>query len=627
MKRILSLLVCAAIVVSGCCAEAFASERPDPVILISGFMCSQLFTDFGTENQKKVWGPSADKLFENFKDDFSGTLRSALSLFGENAEGVGEALGGGAEDILEELKCLPDGSSEYNISHYPNIPETSNVAYMLSDENGKYLYEKNFCTFMAERMGGDRVFCFQYDSRLDAFTIANELRDFIKSVKKYTGSEKVSLFALSYGGLISATYLTFFADDNDVGKAVLSVPALGGTDIPAKILRGDIDLSDESIVTFVETALGGSSNFARIFEQNRAEWLDRLCKGLSGGLGDAVKNWGSFWCLCCQSEYESLKSEFLDPTENKLLIEKTDLVHNEVMSKIKETFDRCRSAGIGVSIICGTGSSICTGGKLNGDVILPAECVSGAVCAPIGERFADGYKCAGTSCADPSHNHISPSMEIDASAAYLPENTWFVNGHYHGQYFYEEYTRSLVEKLLTTDDIKDVYSDPAYPQFENSNNAYRSVHLSFNSSLPGYISSEDTALAIENVTSDDYIKIISVISDGMKLDFKAFSSKIIAPGEKIDIPFEGTVPQESRTEKTFTVNFIRIGKMNPFRSVRFSVMTDNGEAPEYKGGTVKTDETGLLAKVLPERLYSFLKRASLRQSVECIYDTVRSRLD
>ena len=59
---------------------------------------------------------------------------------------------------------------------------------------------------------------------------------------------------------------------------------------------------------------------------------------------------------------------------------------------------------------------------------------------------------------------ISPSMEIDATGCYLPENTWFVEGQYHGQYYYEEYTRKLVTKLLFTDDIKDVYSDPEFPQ-------------------------------------------------------------------------------------------------------------------------------------------------------------------
>ena len=65
-----------------------------------------------------------------------------------------------------------------------------------------------------------------------------------------------------------------------------------------------------------------------------------------------------------------------------------------------------------------------------------------------------------------------PSREIDASSAYLPENTWFVEGQYHGQYFYEEYTRSLVTKLLFTDEIKDVHSSKAFPQFEFSNNPY-----------------------------------------------------------------------------------------------------------------------------------------------------------
>jgi hypothetical protein len=55
------------------------------------------------------------------------------------------------------------------------------------------------------------------------------------------------------------------------------------------------------------------------------------------------------------------------------------------------------------------------------------------------------------------------------------------------QYYYEEYTRSLVTKLLFTDEIKDVHSDSDYPQFEYSNNAYRNIHDKFNSSQSGYL--------------------------------------------------------------------------------------------------------------------------------------------
>lgn len=627
MKKLLCIALCVIMAFScfGICAGA--SEKPDPIILISGFMCSQLFTDFGTENQKKVWGPAAGDFASQTKKDFRRFIKTFVGFcFGEPEE-FGITIGDGANEVMEYLKCLPDGSSKYEVQHYPNKAETSNVKYMLSDNDGQYLYEIPFCKFISEKTDPGRVFCFQYDSRLDSASIAVELQAFIKDVKEYTGSSQVSLVALSYGGLITATYLAYYGAENDVGRVVLSVPALGGTNIPGRILRGEIDVSDESLLSFIETALGGRSNMARIFEIDRAEWLDALGCGASGGLGQMAKNWPSFWCLCSREEYDELKAEFLDPVDNKGLIEKTDKVHYEVMNRISEIFAECRSRGTQISIICGTGSGLCVGGDLNGDVILPASGVSGAKTAPLGKRFADGYTGVKTSCADPSHNHISPSMEVDASCAYLPENTWFVENHYHGQYYYEEYTRTLVEKLLTTDEIKDVHSDPKYPQFENSNNAYRSIHISFDNSAPGYISSKDKVLKITNITDGDYIKLLSVVTNGIELDFHAFSTGFLSPGETVEIPFEGEIPAVSVVPVNLTVNYIRVGSLNPWRSAVYDFTIINGAPAEYKGGFADAGPVSLLQQKTPKGLFEFLQKISFRQKIECIFDTFSSFFD
>ncbi len=621
VKKFISLVICVLMIISTVCIDAYAAKQPDPVILISGFMCSQLFTDYGTDLQKKVWGPDASAIISQTKDDFAELLSD---LFKGNAENFGEKIAADAGGVLEALVCNPDGASKYDVQHYPNHPEISNYEYLSKKDNGQYLYEKNFCKFMAERVGGKRMFCFQYDSRLDAKELADELHQFIKEVREYTKSDKVSLVALSYGGLITSTYLTFYGNENDVGRVVMSVPALGGTNIPAKILRGDIEVSADSISTFVETALGGSSNMARVFESKNIKWLDNFAKGFADKLSILAKNWGSFWCLCSQEEYESLKADFLDPVKNAELIRKIDLIHNEVMPKLSETYNSLMKNGMQISIICGTGSRLCLGGDLNGDVILPASGVSGATTAPLGSRFADGYTGACTTCKNKSHNHISPSMEIDASSAYLPENTWFVEKHYHGQYYYEKYTRTLVEKLLTTDEIKDIYSSPDYPQFANSNNSYRSVDISFQSSGMSVLSSEDNVLTVRNITDRDYIKIISVVSDGVKLDFDALGSAVISPGKTVEIPFSGEIPRVGASTAAITVNFIRIGTLNPFRSLEFDIKIENGKAPEFSETIVPAESNSWLKSRMPDKLFKKLRESSFRQSFECIYETFKS---
>ena len=326
---------------------------------------------------------------------------------------------------------------------------------MLDNGYEDYMYEVNFSKHLAELYDPSEIFMFQYDSRLDAITLAEQLNDFIEDVKEYTNSDKVRIFSLSFGGLISSTYLYLYGDSS-VSKYVTSVPAIGGTDIPDKILRGNIDFPISDIALFFETILAGEGDVARWFETAEFEAINKIIGSASGGLMEALKYWGSIWSLCSVDLYDELKADFLDPAESKELIEKCDKVHYEIMPAIPQMLRNMQKKGVDVSLLCSTGSELALGGEHNGDIVLPAYAVSGATCTPLGKRFPDGYTGVKTTCNNPEHNHISPSMEIDASSAYLPENTWFVDGQYHGQYYYEEYTRSLVTKLLLTDEITDI---------------------------------------------------------------------------------------------------------------------------------------------------------------------------
>lgn len=625
MKKIIGILLCFAVAFSCCAPAAFANEKKneDPIILISGFLTTQLYKDYGAENEARVWLPDIGKIAKRLGDNIPEAVKALAGLAAGKKEEFGKILGEEAGVILDDLSCNPDGSSKYAVSHYPNDPATSNVEYMLNNGEEEKVYEKNFCKYLAGLTDASRVYCFQYDSRLDAVTLAGRLNDFIEEVKAYTGSERVRLFALSYGGLISSSYLYLYGDSS-VSKLILSVPALGGTNLPDRLLRGIIDFPMEDLAKFFETILGSESNLARLFEKSEAETLNEIFRAAAPYVMDSVKHWGSIWSLCSSDLYEKLKSDFLDPVENKDIIEKTDIVHNEIMPAIPATLKKAQSNGIDVAILCSTGSSLAAGGELNGDVILPAEKVSGATCAPLGKRFADGYTGVKTTCADPTHMHVSPSMEVDASSAYLPENTWFIDSQYHGQYYYEEYTRSLVTKLLFTDEIKDIYSDPDYPQFEYSNHAYRNLHVSFNRSGAGYLSAQDTALVVKNVSTDNSIKILSVSVSGTQLDFDVSDAGMLSAGESAEIRFSGKIPEKAATAEKVTVSYIEVGSVNPFCVSEFDVMINNGKADSDAQGFSKSEASNALEAFLPDWLYNFLEKISLRQSAECIYNAVKS---
>ena len=173
-------------------------------------------------------------------------------------------------------------------------------------------------------------------------------------------------------------------------------------------------------------------------------------------------------------------------------------------------------------------------------------------------------------------------MEIDASTCYLPENTWIVDGYYHGQEMKDSATKDLVlTQLLTNHPIKDVHSDPAHPQFHAADGRASKIFAAFNNSVEGYLSSEDTALVVRNCTHESAIFITDITVQGADLTFLA-PFKYIPEDGSASFTFAGEVPAESLTRAAVSVSYIVIGLTpTPFAQRTFDFTLMNGDAPEY----------------------------------------------
>lgn len=629
MKKIISIILCVALLASSCALFASAAKNDDtPLIIVPGFLQPYMYIEGenGAEDEY-LWLPKKEKIFDRIIDDMPNFLASIFGLLIGDVENFGETLGGGAYAVAEKMRCNPDGSSVYPVVHYKNDPAESNAANLKKivskEAERKVLLFEDFINYVdlnnyAEL---DDIYIFEYDSRHDSIQIAEELRTFIKDVKKHSGSDKVNLFTISYGGLITATYFYYYANERDVEKAVLNVPPLAGTDFTDKLFRNNVDLPLETLIDFVESVLGVGTEISYIFEANDGEFLNTTLSGASKGMLDVVRYWSSIYTITSPELYDGMKKDFLDPVKSKDIIERNDIIHYDIMPNMKKIFNNCEKKGVDISILACTGSDICFGGEQNGDILVPTASATGALCADLGERFADGYTGKGTTCKNKNHNHISPSMEIDATTAFLPENTWFIDDSYHAMFELEDYTLSLFSKLIFTDDIKDIYSDPAYPQFEYSYNAHRGVHAKFNSSPVGYISSDDTAIIIENLLDNSAIKILSIAANGIELEFDTLTTGIVKAGESIEIPFSGEIPEVSATRAEITVNYAKIGVISSLTSTVFDITIDNGPAPEYKGGTEKVNFDTMMETVLPQTVYDLLVKTTTRRTFECIFDS------
>jgi hypothetical protein len=98
-------------------------------------------------------------------------------------------------------------------------------------------------------------------------------------------------------------------------------------------------------------------------------------------------------------------------------------------------------------------------------VIHAASPAMGATFADLGETLGEGYEAVGTYCDNPDHNHLSPDGVVDATTGLLPCTTWYFKAQAHEQLPENDVALALAIRVMADNNMKDVYSNPAYPQF------------------------------------------------------------------------------------------------------------------------------------------------------------------
>ena len=563
MKKITGIIL-ALIIVALSVMPAFAGQQNYPVIIVSGYSSGNLYENYGTDSQETVWPFAVSSALGQTLRDFPNFIRSlAVFLLGNGAP-LGVTIAKGGEIILEKMYTNPDGSSKYNVVHYPNDPAISSYGY-LTDNAPDEINEPELCAYCAQRAGKDNVFLFQYDFRMGAYDCAAELNRYVKDVIKYTGSSKVNIFGISYGGFITGAYLSLYKKSAPVNNATLDVPALGGTSFARRFFMGETEFCTRSLIALAESLIGAETNVAPALANLDLSRFEPLVEAFLKEIRELPLTWGSLWDLLTPDDYTELKPVFLDKKENRELIRKSDIIHYDVMKNYRSNFLACMKRGINISIICNYVDYTAFGGGKLADMLLDAERTSGAVCAKAEECFPDSYKPAYTVCGNRNHRHLAPSMQIDATSCYLPEHTWFIKDEYHGGYAKDPYGFGLVKTLLFADKRMNVRSDPAYPQFNYSRAPYRSVAADFSGCAPGYID-DDGALVITNLSEDSAVMILDVRMGSVK--FRLPARRIIAPGKTLTLDCPGGIPEG---HSTLRVSYIKpaLGKDIYHRDIDF----------------------------------------------------------
>ncbi len=612
MKKFIAVLLSLAILAgvfvmpsSAAVSEGDEDITEYPVIIVPGFTGSTLCEGGDEDNQ--VWYFNYDEIIDLVLDRIVelGVGLGALTL--GNAEIIAKTLGREMSGVFEKLRCNPDGSSVYDISTSIFDPAVTNKTYLEEYYDGAHQHEPETANSIKDYISEDNIFSFQVDFRMGAEYCATKLDEYVTAVKEYTNKDKVNIFGVSHGGQVTATYLNLFGYKNDVKNAVMTVPAIGGAGIAYDLMNQSVSLDEEGLMRYIERGMMWEDDYNWLLKAVNLGFIDDIFNALIPHIFESLGYWGSLWDFIPAEKYEEVKVKLLDSEKSAELIAKSDRFHYEILPSMNEKLQALVDGGMNISIIAGTGCKVVSGWNEHSDYIITTKSSTGAAVTPFGKRFADGYiqknPCGGK-------NKISPDFTIDASTAYLPDNTWFVDGLGHGMTYKDDYTRTLFETLLLTDRIEDVYSNPDYPQFMYSTNPAETVYLRFKDCANGELKNGTNSLIIKNCCKTNTVGISAVVCGGAELDFRVDPSKKIAPGESIELEFEGEIPASSEKMCTVTVYYTSDGKIPmSYRTQNFTVK--NGEKAEYPDGVTDAFEDTPFEENTPDFIEEILVKSGL----------------
>lgn len=480
MKKIISLLL-AFVLVFSCSAIAFAAEEPTPVIVVSGMGTAPLYD---ADSGESAFPPSNEVIIKNILKAVPSFTAAALlndwTIFGKyGAKPV--------HDLFEKMKCDENGDSVYNIVPTCFDGNADNYEEFKADES-TVSNERGVVRAVAEKVGYDRTYFFYYDFRRSALDIADDLKATVDEVLAATGSKKVSLIAMSFGGTITSAFLYKYGSDM-LKNVVYASTAVGGTDIVGKLFSGNIEMEIDGIVDYLEEYLinsgaayelmGFGSDALTKYGAGAKSVINNYLKAMVEALREPVYaevfvdtfvRFPGVWGLMNAEYYDAAKKQMTSYADlSDSFIAKIDEYAYNVEMKLDELIAEAEANGVNVYMVGAYGYAgiPLTGGVRNHtDNLIDTYLMTGyATVADYGTTLDASSYTREKVCTDESHKHISTDKIIDASTCLLPERTWFVKNMSHVEYGRLQDSGKLLVWIATSEQGVDINTDSRYPQF------------------------------------------------------------------------------------------------------------------------------------------------------------------
>ncbi len=476
MKKIISVILSAVLAFSICTVAFAEKKQTTPVIVVAGLGCREYYADYGKESQTKAFPPQVDVSFvilTTLKGIIKTVLTGNLDNFSQSAADI-------LENIFDKLMCDKNGNPKYD--------NVSTFYYPLSVDNYDFDYETEvpevqIAGTVADTVGEENTYFYNYDWRLDPIENAKDLKKYIENAKAKADSDKVILIPCSMGGVQTLSYMSQYGYE-DIEKIIFMSSAHKGLLFVSELFSGNMQLNQKDVFNYLSDFINLENENAdnifgficSYFENARFlnsvfSFADKFSKDISNetvnaALRRVLGSMPGMWAFVCDEYYNSARAFMTNEETSDVLIDKIEKYHNEAGSKSDSILKSASEDGVVIDICShyGRGSIPVTPMACReGDDLIETVCTSnGVTIADTGEYLPDdyiqAYPCSG-------HNHVSPDNKADASTCLFPDSTWFIkNAEHVGCNYRSEYGQFL-KWLIESKDRVSVFDNEKYPQF------------------------------------------------------------------------------------------------------------------------------------------------------------------
>ncbi len=472
-KRILSL--CLTLVLSlSLLLPCLAVEKITPVIMVTGMNAVPLVQDKGTDHETVVWAPPAEVITSKIPKLIWPTIQV---LFTRNWEKFMDAALPLVNEVFEPVRMTGSGTPLYNVT----IDTFSGSYAENHDDSFVNQAGRDLGRRMADEFGADKTYLFIYDWRRDLYEVAQELNEFVESVKAAHNCDKVDFVSVSMGSVVTNCYLAQFGCDS-LENVTLVSPAFTGLSLLGDVFCGRVCFKEDAVYRILAQVMAGHDTakeekinklFGILLKTRLMAPLFRFGDAMVEGTRERIfaeTFVGSFGQmpgileLIPAANYQEAK-QFLYHGEENEITRVTDRYFSEVGNRVEEIYKGIRQQGVKLAIVSCYGrqsAPVYENSDNQSDGIIDSYNTSGfATFAKHGTTLGDGYKQA-VNCG---HNHLSCDGIVDASTAMFPESTWIIKHFEHFNYEYEGNSCDLIIWLTTRTEQATVFDNPEFPQF------------------------------------------------------------------------------------------------------------------------------------------------------------------